>query len=64
MDPKAGDFNAQIKIYRLHLETFSDFLGKSLPLDSIGGVVNSELYIVGDLDDIEKSRSDIFSDFS
>lgn len=55
VDPKEGEFSAQITIHRLYLEAFSDFLRKSLPLDSIGGVVNSELLIEGDLDEIEKS---------
>ena len=55
VDPTEGEFSAQISIYRLHLGAFSDFLKKSLPLDSIDGVINSELYIEGDVDEIEKS---------
>lgn len=55
LDPQEGDFDALIKIDRLYLNAFTDFLRKSLPLDSIGGVVNTELYIAGDLDEVEKS---------
>jgi Domain of Unknown Function (DUF748) len=55
MDPNEGDFNAQIVVESLHLDAFNDFLRKSLPLDSIGGLVNTELFISGDLDEVEKS---------
>jgi hypothetical protein len=50
LDPQEGDFNAHITIDRLHLDAFTDFLRTSLPLDSIGGVVNTELFIEGDLE--------------
>lgn len=55
VDPNEGEFNAQITIHRLHLDGFSDFLRKTLPIDSMAGVVNSELYLEGDLDEFEKS---------
>jgi len=55
VDPTKGDFSGHITIQRLHLDAFSEFLRKSLPLDSIDGVVNSELYIEGDMNKVEKS---------
>ena len=55
VDPTEGEFNAQISIQSLHLNGFSDFLRKTLPIDSVIGVVNSEFFLEGDLDELEKS---------
>jgi len=55
VDPNEGIFDANIIIHRLYLDAFSDFLKKSVQLDSIGGVISSNINIEGDLDEIEKS---------
>lgn len=55
VDPVEGIFDANIIISRLYLDAFSDFLKKSVQLDSIGGVINSNINIEGDLDEVEKS---------
>ena len=52
---KEGVFDANIIISRLYLNTFSDFLKKYVQLDSIKGVINSNINIEGNLDEVEKS---------
>jgi len=55
VDPTEGEFDGQISINRLYLHEFTDFLKKAVPLDSIGGLVNTNLSFTGDLDELEHS---------
>ena len=55
VDPSEGIFDANIIIYRLYLDPFSEFLKKSVQLDSIGGVFSSNINIEGNLNAVEKS---------
>ncbi|MEN8203160.1 MAG: DUF748 domain-containing protein [Bacteroidota bacterium] len=55
LDPKEGEFDAQISLNKLYLNEFTDFLKKSVPIDSLSGLVNSNIVVKGDLDEIENS---------
>jgi len=55
MDPREGEFDAEITINHLYLHEFTEFLRKTVDLDSIGGLINTELLIAGDLDEIQHS---------
>jgi hypothetical protein len=55
IDPKEGEFDAEITIHKLYLHEFKEFLKKSLHLDSIAGQIHTNLHIMGDLDEIQKS---------
>jgi len=44
LNPGKGIFDTNIFIYRLYLDAFSDFLKKSVQLDSISGVLSSNIY--------------------
>lgn len=55
VQPTEREFDAHFTINRLYLHEFTDFLRKSVPLDSLDGIVNSHLSLRGDLDEIAHS---------
>ena len=55
LQPGEGIFDADIVIHRLYLDAFSEYLKKSVQMDSISGVFSSKINIKGDLDEVEKS---------
>ena len=55
LDPKEGEFDAEITISHLYLHEFTEFLRKFVLLDSIGGLVNTTLLVQGDLDELQNS---------
>lgn len=55
LDPREGEFDAEITISHLYLHEFTEFLRKFVLLDSIGGLVNTTLLVQGDLDELQNS---------
>lgn len=55
LHPREGEFDAEITISHLYLHEFTEFARKFVPLDSIGGLVNTTLLVEGDLDELQNS---------
>lgn len=55
VDPIGGDFEAGIKIYHLNLQPFQDYVAKSININTLQGMLNSNLAIAGNINEPEKS---------
>jgi hypothetical protein len=56
VDPINGDYKADIKIYHLYLESFTEYVANSININSVDGLFNSEISINGNIYEAEKSR--------
>ena len=55
VDPIGGDFEAGIRIYHLYLQPFQDYVAKNININTFQGMLNSNLAIVGNINEPEKS---------
>ncbi len=55
VDPIRGDFEADIEIVHLYLQPFQDYVAKNININTFQGMLNSNLAIVGNINEPEKS---------
>jgi hypothetical protein len=55
LDPIGGDFEANITVYHLYLDAFKDYVATSANINSIEGMLNSNLAISGNINVPENS---------
>ncbi len=55
IDPVGGDFEAKITVYHLYLDAFQNYVATSANVNSVGGMLNSNLAIAGNMNKPEKS---------
>lgn len=56
IDPVVGDFEADVTIYHLYLETFQEYASEYFNINSLGGKLSSEIIIKGNINEAEKAK--------
>jgi hypothetical protein len=55
IDPVGGDFEANIAVYHLYLDAFQNYVTASANVNSVEGMLNSNLAITGNLNEPDKA---------